>query len=183
VQPITVDSLFLAIGQRAEVVINANQTPGAYWFRAEVESACRDENKGVGMAIFTYSTAKKAGTPTSFSTYTDGNACIEPSPLVPWVVNTVGSVDAFLSQVQDLELNLLVPGVNTNTENIIVWSINQTAIDVQWETPTLSYVMAGDNSFPVTENLIELPNEGIWSYWIIQESQTAPNVAVAHPIQ
>jgi len=41
-EPYTTDWLFLAIGQRYDVLIHANQTVDNYWFRAQVQSACGD---------------------------------------------------------------------------------------------------------------------------------------------
>jgi len=82
IHPVTVDSVLLAIGQRYEVIITANQTPGNYWFRAEAEAAgCLSYNDGSGLAIFSYKGAKK-GTPTTKSTYTNGGTCDEPTGLV-----------------------------------------------------------------------------------------------------
>lgn len=84
------------IGQGYEVVINANQAPGNYWFRAQVETDCTNDdlNSNGGLAIFTYSGVKVA-TPTTIG-YSDG-ACVEPSPLTPWVPNTVGSSAVFIA--------------------------------------------------------------------------------------
>jgi Multicopper oxidase len=57
-QPILTD-----IGQRHDVIINANQAVGNYWFRAEAQGAC-DANKNNGniKAIFSYDGAP-AGDP------------------------------------------------------------------------------------------------------------------------
>jgi len=168
------------IGQRYEVVINANQAPGNYWFRAQVETGCtnNDLNSNGGLAIFTYSGVKVA-TPTTTG-YSDGG-CVEPSPLTPWVPNTVGSSAAFIAQSKALDVQILIPGVTTNNENIVTWGVNTSALHVMWNKPIMSYVMEGNNSWPSTENLIELVNEGVWTFWIIQEidPQIAP---VAHPV-
>ncbi|KAG9583879.1 laccase precursor, partial [Aureobasidium melanogenum] len=46
--------LLVAIGQRYDVIIDANQTSGNYWFRAEVASECGSASDGNGRAIFRY---------------------------------------------------------------------------------------------------------------------------------
>jgi len=180
VQPIMVNTLMINIGQRYEVVINANQAPGNYWFRAQVETGCTNDdlNSNGGLAIFTY-TGVKVATPTTTG-YSDGG-CVEPSPLTPWVPNTVGSSAAFIAQSKALDVQILIPGVTTNNQNIITWGVNTSALHVMWNKPIMSYVMEGNNSWPSTENLIELVNEGVWTFWIIQEidPQLAP---VAHPV-
>lgn len=180
IQPIFVESLLVGVGQRYEIVITANQSAGNYWFRAEAETAgCSSFSDNVGLSIFTYSTVKKA-TPTTSSTYTNGGVCDEPSNMVPWVINQVSSEAAFIAQASELDVAFLIPGVNTNNQSIVTWALNFTAIDVQWNDPTLSYVINNDNNFPVTENLIELSTESIWTFWIIQEVQ--PSFEMPHPI-
>lgn len=171
--------LLLAIGQRYDVIITANQTSGNYWFRANVATACASANNFYGRSIFTYSDATVA-TPTTNGTAQPAT-CADPlSSLVPWWNVTVPSTD-FTSQVQDLEVDLNVSNVTTNNQNIVAWGINMTAIDIDWRDPTLQYVKDKNNSFPQTYNLIELPTEGIWSYWIIQET-AGTKVPITHPM-
>lgn len=187
IQPLTVESVMINIGQRYEMIIEANQTPSNYWFRAEIEGfGCYSSNDGTGMGIFTYSGVKEA-TPTTQKTYTNGaqflGDCHEPSPLVPWVQNTVGSQQEFISQAENLNVSLLLPHVGTNQQNIVVWGINDKQIDVNWGKPILSYVMENNNSFPATENVIELANEGEWMFWIIQQvADDGVAAPIPHPI-
>jgi len=48
------DCVLISSGQRYDVIINANQTAGNYWFRADPEAACLSFAGGVGRSIFTY---------------------------------------------------------------------------------------------------------------------------------
>ena len=159
--------ILTATGQRYEVIITANQTVGNYWFRAEVETSCASSNNFYGRSVFSYVGAA-AGDPTTTAATKPGG-CNDEAPLVPWVINNVPS-DQFTSQAKSLQVNILIPGVNTNNQNIVTWGINSSAIDVDWETPTLSYVEKGNANYPSALNLIEIPNEGIWTYWIVQET-------------
>ena len=111
------------------------------------------------MSIFSYDGAA-AGDPTSTAA-TKPNDCINEGPPVPWVPNTVPS-DAFTSQVKSLQVNI-GPGIDSNGQNIVVWGVNLSAIDVDWKKPIYSYVIASETDYPTTENLIALPNEGIVS--------------------
>jgi FtsP/CotA-like multicopper oxidase with cupredoxin domain len=169
--------LLLAIGQRYDVVINANQTSDNYWFRAEVATQCASSNNYYGRSIFTYSDATVA-IPTSNGT-SRPTTCQDPLG-VPWWNTTIPSAD-FAQQVQDLEVDLNVSNVTTNGQNVVAWGINMTAIDIDWRNPTLQYVKDGNSSFPHTYNLIELPTEGIWTYWIIQET-AGTQVPIPHPM-
>lgn len=107
--------------------------------------------------MFSYNGATAAD-PTSTGTARPSN-CNDESPLVPWVINNVPS-DTFTSQVKSLNVGI-GPGVSTNGQNIVVWGVNFTAIDVNWENPILSYVLNHNTSYPPSENLIELVNDGI----------------------
>ncbi|QDS75104.1 hypothetical protein FKW77_007202 [Venturia effusa] len=171
--------VLLAIGQRVDVVITANQTSGNYWFRANAATSCASANNFYGRSIFTYSDATVA-TPNTNGT-AQPTTCADPlSQMVPWWNTTVPSVD-FVNQVRDLEVDLNVSNVTTNNQNVVTWGINMTAIDIDWRDPTLQYVKDKNNSFPQTYNLIELPTEGIWTYWIIQET-AGTKVPIPHPM-
>ena len=181
IKPITTDWLLLGIGQRYNVIIEANQEKNTtWWFRAVNEAACRTANSNVNgtSAIFRYEDAP-AVNPTSTGA-TKPNDCKEPAPLVPWVPNDVPS-NTFTTQAQNLNVNVQNnTGVTSNQQNIIVWGINLTAIDVDWEKPILSYVQQKDTNYPRSENLIELKAGVDWNYWIIQ--QVAGSPPVPHPI-
>jgi FtsP/CotA-like multicopper oxidase with cupredoxin domain len=174
----TTNWILLGIGQRYDVIINANQTSGNYWFRAEVATDCASSNNWHGRSIFTYQGANLADPTTSAAAIP--SVCKDESPLVPWWATTVPSTD-FTSQVTDLEVDINVEQVATNGRNIVVWGINLTAIDIDWEDPTLQYVVNGNTSYPAVYNLIELPVEGIWTYWIIQET-SGTQVPIPHPM-
>ena len=180
IHALDVDSVLLGVGQRYDVIVNATATVDNYWIRATNEIGCQSNNNGgIGQAIIRYDGASVAN-PTSTSSATS-TGCSDPGTLTPWVPNTVGSADLFREQARSLDVSLASAGTTSNGQNIVVWGINLTAIDVQWETPTLEYVQTGNTSYPITDNLIELPTEGQWVFWIIQEVAGAgPNIY--HPM-
>ncbi|KAF2739761.1 laccase precursor [Polyplosphaeria fusca] len=183
IQPYTTNWVLLTTGQRYDVVFTANQTAGNYWFRAQVANDCASANNGVGRAIFSYQGVAAADPTSTAAAVTVGpgfSTCRDPNNLTPWVVNTVDS-QTFLNQVTNLEVNLAVQNVTTNGQNIVVWAVNLTGIDVAWDKPTAKYVKSGDTNYPRVLNLIEIPNENTWSYWIIQETANSP-VPIPHPI-
>ena len=181
IYPITTDWLLLGIGQRYNVIIEANQTVDNYWFRAVAETACNSTNANTDgfSAIFRYS-----GAPSTNPANTTATArpvdCNEPSPLVPYFPNTIPSAN-FTTQAAHLPVSVGNSSVVTNEQNLVLWGINFTAIDVDWEKPILTYVQQGNTSYPRTENLIELPTPDTWTYWIIQEDP-ANGPAIPHPM-
>lgn len=174
--PYTTDWVLLGIGQRYNVIFTANQTVDNYWFRAEAETSCGSNTNNAGRSIFSYAGAA-TGDPTTSQLSPRPANCNDESPLKPNFATTVPS-DNFNSQVKSLPVDLQ-PGVATNGQNIVQWGINFTAIDVDWEDPTYSYVIDHNTSYPTSLNLIELPTSNIWTYWIIQET-TQP--FIPHPI-
>jgi FtsP/CotA-like multicopper oxidase with cupredoxin domain len=178
IHPYTTNWILLGIGQRYDIIINANQTSSNYWFRAETAQDCASSNNWHGRSIFTYSDATEADPTTN--TTTIPNVCKDEGPLVPWWKTTVPSAD-FNSQVKDMEIDINVEQVTTNNQSIVVWGVNLTAMDVAWEKPTLEYVIEGNTSYPATYNLVELPTPNIWTYWIIQETEGTP-VPIPHPV-
>ena len=167
---------------------------GNYWFRANAETACKSFNNGAGLSIFRYTGADAANPVTSSSQL---SSCDDAGPLVPWWPTIVPQED-FDSQVQALSVDVELPGLSTNNRNLVVWAINLTAIDVDWEMPVLSYVYSGNESYPSVENVISIPKSETvgsatsssfwsdlimpqWVYWIIQEP-AASAVPIPHPI-
>ena len=183
INSIETDWLLLGIGQRYNVIIEANQDVGNYWFRAFGEAGCGTPNTNVRgtAAIFSYDGAP-AGEPTSTGVPKPVD-CHEPSPLVPYVTNNVPK-DTFVNQAKTLPIDTQhgESNLTTNNKNIVYWGINSTAIDVDWKKPVLSYVKEDNDDYPVTENLIELNStaDTTWTYWIIQQAPASP--PVPHPI-
>ncbi|KAF2726351.1 multicopper oxidase [Polychaeton citri CBS 116435] len=173
--------IFLGIGQRYDVIINANQAPGSYWFRAEVQdqAGCGTNfANGNILSIFSY-TGHTTETPISQKTsYTQ--RCTDETKLVPYWNSYVptGSIPDF---------NVMTTNIN-NTNNpdgsiSVFWNVNGSALDVAWDQPTLKYVKDGNTNYPSTANLIQLPTEDKWTYWVIQGLGGSPfTVEVPHPI-
>lgn len=125
-------------------------------------TACASlQNKPDALSIFAYEDAPDANALPTSSSNTIPSDCNEPdnANLVPWVKNTVDQT-AFMNQVQNLNIDL-TRTVSSNGENIVLWSVNMTAMDINWSQPTLSYVAEKNTSYPTTYNLLELPTANI----------------------
>lgn len=178
INPITVQTLLIGIGQRYDVVIDANQTAGSYWFRADVATDCLSANDYNGRAIWTYSSV----TPDSPSSdpWTVSPGCTDPSPLTPYWIQSVPS-GTFADNEKSLPVGLTRAQVVPNGDTIVVWALNGTSIDISWEKPTLMYLMEGNTSFPTPYHVLPTTSEGSWNYWLIQQTAQAP--PPPHPIR
>jgi len=165
----------LAIGQRYDVVFTANQSPGTYWFRAEVAGDCLSANNYKGRALFTYS-GQTVSPPTDSNEAAPGG-CTE-LVTVPYWKQAVDQ-STFLDQVKTLNTGV-APGVTANGQNVVLWHLNTTTMTVHWDDPTIQYVMNGNTSYPDSYAMIEIPNENVWTYWIIQIAPNNP--PPPHPI-
>jgi FtsP/CotA-like multicopper oxidase with cupredoxin domain len=172
INPFSTQWLLLAIGQRYDVVIDANQAPGNYWFRAEAQSGCFSSSTGVGRAIWTYSGAA-AGTP-STSAWTEPSGCLEPQ-MSPYWQQPVPS--ASFQDTLDTEITNAV--VTPGGDSMVVWALNK-PIWVDYANPTMQYLMEGNTSYPEAYNVINTNAEGSWNYWLIYSG--ANTFGLDHPI-
>lgn len=174
--------LFIAIGQRYDVLITASEDVDNYWFRAESQVACGDNwNTGNIKSIFSYEGADTSANPTTTGTsYTQ--SCTDQTGLVPWWKKDVPQ-DLFEAQSQNLDV-LMSAGTNASwadNSSVVQWSLNGHIMTVDWEKPTLSYVFEGESNFTEEQNVIELPNANEWTFWIIQ-SLAGEITSAPHPI-
>jgi FtsP/CotA-like multicopper oxidase with cupredoxin domain len=173
------DKLTLAIGQRYDVIISANQTVDNYWFRVQPGTDCGNNailTKGVQVgAILHYDGAKNENPAPSNSTVKLPTACAdEPTAsLIPFVpnqvptdvINEAGKIDLKFSQ--------------NATTKLVRWLIDGTPHIVDWNDPTLETILAGSQDFGPNSNVHTMQRAGDWYLWWIQSTAF---VKLAHPI-
>ncbi|KIV81089.1 hypothetical protein PV11_08539 [Exophiala sideris] len=179
--PFTTQWLYIGIGQRYDVIINANEPIDSYWFHVVPQAGCSNNQVSNALAIFSYVGASSS-TP---SNSTRSNAppapdCSDPNKnLVPYVKLNVPS-NYTIPKSSDLDVGFAIVQ-NTAQQTLFQWNLNFTSIQVPWGKPTLQYVLDNNSSYPQDMNLISLPNANAWSYWVIQAVATiAP--PQPHPI-
>ncbi|PTU17965.1 hypothetical protein P175DRAFT_0444000 [Aspergillus ochraceoroseus IBT 24754] len=170
IQPYTTDSISIAMGQRYDVIVTANQasTASSFWLRAIPQEAC-SANESVDniKGIFYY-----GDEPTIPETnpWPFNNSCAdEPmSSLIPHLDMIVHSPD--WEAVTDLT-------VGRNKANLFRWYLNSTTMEVFWDNPTLLQIANNETVFQKSNAVISLPNENEWVYLIINTNHKDP-----HPI-
>ncbi|KAM0146558.1 hypothetical protein ACHAQE_010628 [Botrytis cinerea] len=183
IQPYTTKTIFIAIGQRYDVIITADQTPSNYWFRAIVPNPPTQKGFGCGQnanngsinAIFSYQ-GVESSEPTSKS-FLMPQSCEDETQLVSWHEKAVPE-DEFVWPTSQ-ELIVTGPGSNSLSKAPApyIWSINDTYMKIEWDKPTLQYVIQGNKSYNVHQSIIELPDANVWTFWIIKNA-----AAIPHPI-
>jgi len=149
----------MGIGQRYDITLDANQPLGNYWFNVTFSNtgACGTSRNPKPAAIFHYNGAPNAN-PTVSGTLPTESLCADTYGFTPVVTRT-----APLTQFNPVSNNLPVTFDVQPAISKVFWKVNGSAIDVQWEKPTLQYVLEGNTSYPTNLNLITLPLSNVVS--------------------
>jgi FtsP/CotA-like multicopper oxidase with cupredoxin domain len=88
--PFNTTSLFVGIGQRYDVIIDASETPGNYWFRVDISSCSANMNPSF-KSIFNYEGITLADPTSTATDLPTGLPCLDESSsnLVPFVPKAV----------------------------------------------------------------------------------------------
>ncbi|EGP88992.1 putative multicopper oxidase, type 1 [Zymoseptoria tritici IPO323] len=178
IKPYVTETLLIAIGQRYDVIITANQTAGSYFFRVDPAADCFAANDHFGRAIWTYSDVSPS-TPPENPWPVPTTQCLEPSEMAPYWKQAVPS-NSFSSDVTRLNVNITTGEFLPDPDTIVVWAIDDQNINVNWSRPTVSFVDEGDADYTPEMHVMHLQDEGKWNYYLIQQTGSAP--PIPHPI-
>jgi hypothetical protein len=171
VQAQTVQSLFVSIGQRFDVTIDASKAVDNYWFNATfvTTGACGTSVNTKPAAIFRYQGAP-ARNPTNPGTVATMDRCEDILNLTPVVRRNVNvNFNANASNTLGVSLDL------TDPNQLFTWKINNSAINVDWAKPVDEYVMTNtENQMPRSENIVRVDVRDQWTFWLVQNDPTFP---------
>ena len=152
VNAMTVDSLFLAVGQRYDVTIDASKAVGNYWFNITFggQNFCGGSLNLNPAAVFHYAGAP-GGLPTNKGVAPVDHQCLDLPNLTPVVTRNV-PVSGFVKKPQNtLPVHLEIGGTP-----LFVWKVNGSAVNVDWNKPVLEYVMTQNTSYPPGDNIVQV---------------------------
>ncbi|KAM7219662.1 laccase [Rhypophila decipiens] len=173
----TVDDIFLGVGQRYDVTIDANQSVGNYWFNVTFggQGFCGTSRNPNPAAIFRYVGAP-ATLPTNPGTTPTDHQCLDLINLTPVVSRTITP-----NTFNPTPGNTLPVVFDPAGGPIFIWKVNGSAINVNWNKPVLEYVIQGNTSYPPADNLIHINQTNQWVYWLI-ENDPDGFFSLPHPI-
>jgi FtsP/CotA-like multicopper oxidase with cupredoxin domain len=153
VDAFTTSSLYLGIGQRYTVTIDASQAVGNYWFNVSFSGTggCGTSVNKFPAAIFSYVGAPNA-LPNNTGIVPADSLCADNLNFSP-IVSRTAPLTNFSPTLNNLSVNFVVDSAISK----VAWQVNGSAIDVQWDKPTLQYVLNGETDFPGSENIIQVP--------------------------
>ncbi|WQF88923.1 Putative multicopper oxidase, second cupredoxin domain, multicopper oxidase, copper-binding protein [Colletotrichum destructivum] len=175
VKPVVKDSLFMTVGQRYDVIIEADKKTENYWFNATLGGGglCGVSRNPHPAAVFFYDGAPDR-LPVDQGTPPAGLGCADSTGFTPVLARTAPKAE-FDAKKQVLDVALGQPEINGN--KVFRWTVNGSDMDVQWDKPTLEYIAEGNTSWPRRANIIEIPEADAWTWWIIENASPVP-----HPI-
>ncbi|KAK4180929.1 putative laccase precursor [Triangularia setosa] len=176
ITPVTVTSLYIGVGQRYDVIINANQPVGNYWFNTTFSSApCGGATNRPAM-IFQYSGAPTAN-PTNAGTVPPDSRCADLLSYSPIVSKSVPSASFTTGNTLNTRLQISTTGGISR----VYWPVNNTPMKVNWGNPTLEYVKNGNTgSMPADTNAISVPTANTWTFWLIVNNSSIPHPVHLH---
>jgi hypothetical protein len=157
VNAFTASSLFLAVGQRYDVTIDANQAVGNYWFNVTFAASglCGVSNIRFPAAIFQYEGASNTALPTIRGTPPPDSRCEDTTNLVPIVTRTAPSASFTAAPSNNIDVNLAVQ--NWQGQQRVYWKLKGQDMNITWDEPTLEYLAKGNMNFPQRYNVFQVP--------------------------
>ncbi|KAK2028375.1 multicopper oxidase [Colletotrichum zoysiae] len=181
VKPFETDSLYLSVGQRYDVLINADQDAGkAYWFNVSFPSnrLCGTSNMNKPAAIFQYEGSSSGLMPKDAGQAAPDAQCQDKTDFEP--VYSVDVDSTAFQKTQDDTLDITVDTSRTTNQQRVYWKVNGQDMDVDWDEPTLSYLAKNDSDYPAQFNVFEVPKENTWSFWVVENLFPAPHPMHIH---
>ncbi|KAJ3495688.1 hypothetical protein NLG97_g3212 [Lecanicillium saksenae] len=168
IKPYNTKVLDIAIGQRYDVVVTADQALLAsdFWIRAIPQTACSNCANVDGIRGILYYDGVPSTPSSKPYAYTD--ACVdEPAEsLVPHLPLQVGAQDGSDTEVLGLARS-----------NVLQWTVDSISFNASWSNPTLLQMQNNETDFTTQSHVIQLDDANRWEYIVIQSS-----IPVSHPI-
>ncbi|KAK4235140.1 laccase-2 [Achaetomium macrosporum] len=179
--PYTTDSVQITIGQRYDVIVEANADSGNYWIRGGWISNCApNENPANITGIVRYD-ASSTTDPDSSSTVTASTSCLG-EPLESAVPHLSLDVTNMGGGVVLEDLDFTFDPVGNPAVNYFHWTINTSSLRLDWGNPTLKQVFDGDSIFPTEYNVVSVNATGTDPEWAVLVIQDLSQLNLAHPI-
>lgn len=146
--PYVADSLLVSIGQRYDVIVEANAATDDYWLRAGWVSACSTNDNPNDMTGIVRYDASSTADPTTTG-ITVGTYCgDEPAAsLVPYLSLSVG--DYTDADVNEEALSFVA-------NNAFTWTINSSSLYLNWSNPTTLRIFNDETIWPTDYNVVAI---------------------------
>ncbi|KAK5661815.1 hypothetical protein OQA88_9917 [Cercophora sp. LCS_1] len=171
--PYETDSVQLTVGQRYDVIVQANAAPGDYWLRGGYVGTCAPNAFPQDITGIIRYDASSTATPESTSTVTPSNSCLdEPGEnLKPHLSLDVGNMPS-----------VIFTELDTVTDSYFKWTINTSSLILDWKDPTMAHVFRNESVFPTPYNVYPVNKKTDAPEWAVLVIQDESGFNLAHPI-
>ncbi|KAI2607872.1 multicopper oxidase [Hypoxylon sp. NC1633] len=168
IQPYTTTVLNIGMGQRYDIIVQADQADVAdsFWMRAIPQSACSENDNTEDIrGIVTYTDT--ATTPTTTAWDFIDSCEDETDNIIPYHVKATGTSSSITTEEAGVAI----------INGLFRWTLNSTSMLVNWTEPTLLQVVNEITEFESDDSVIQLSDPNEWVYIVIET-----DLAVPHPV-
>jgi hypothetical protein len=146
IKPYTTDSVEITIGQRYDVIVEANAEPGDYWLRAGWNANCGLNTNAENITGIVRYDAGSTADPGTKSTVEPAKDCIGEAPwkTEPWLELDVGNMRG----------GVVYEEMGATFDEYFKWTINTSSLYLDWADPTMGQIFEGKNLFPTPYNVV-----------------------------
>ncbi|CAI7633965.1 unnamed protein product [Penicillium manginii] len=159
--PYKTDNVAISMGQRYDVIVEADADVDNYWLRGTWQEKCcanQQANNTLGIIRYDSSSKEDPKTKTIVNTYPD-NCRDEPmESLVPHVALDVGKPN----EIQQLNLSFVTPPAPKE----FLFTLNENYLWVNWSAPTNLLLLDDVNKFPDEYMVFENLSNDKWVYFV-----------------
>ncbi|CZT41233.1 probable Laccase-2 [Rhynchosporium secalis] len=173
--PYTTDSVNINMGQRYDVIVEANAVPTNYWLRAGWISACAANRNPQDITGIVRYSSNSTSNPTSINTVQPTRNCgDEPLQLlVPHLPMNVGNFSSSAVSRADVKFAF---------GDHFTWTINSSTLFLDWKNPTMLRVHNTEKIFPTKYNVMPVEITAADPTWVIYVIQDLSGAGITHPI-
>ncbi|KAJ9136552.1 Multicopper oxidase [Pleurostoma richardsiae] len=171
--PYTADSVLVTMGQRYDVIIEANADAGDYWIRAGWVEACATNDNPDNMTGILRYDSSSTDDPTTTSSVEATTSCGDEAleSLVPYLSLDVTSMPVITSEQMGFTF-----------DSYFKWTINSSSLYMNWSSPTLEKIFNNESVFPTDYNCVEVDKTSTDDEWAVLVIQDETGLGLYHPI-
>lgn len=151
IEPYVADSVIVNVGQRYDIIVEANATLGDYWLRGGWVKSCQgvaNDHPESATGIVRYNGGSTLDPISTTSIVAPLSCNDEPEAhLVPRLKLDVGSITE--TTVEDINVRLTHAA-------LFQWTINSSSLVLDWGKPTLQRIFRQESIFPTPYNVVEI---------------------------
>lgn len=151
VNSFTTDSLFIGIGQRYDVTIDASQATDNYWMNITFGGGggCGGSNNPYPAAIVHYDGAATDANPTDLGTVPTDHECLDFVNYTPVVTRSVPTSPFAATDDNTLDIEFVARK----------WTIDGSTLVVDWGQPLAQYAIENSTAWPASDNVHQIDGE------------------------